>query len=330
MKRREFITLLGGAAVAWPLAAGAQQPERMRRIAMLWIIAGTDPQAIRNRETFLKQLHQLGWRVGDNVHIDHRSAADDANRQRAYASELIGLAPDLVVAEGTPGLAAVQLATRTVPTIFVNVTDPVGQGFVESLARPGGNATGFTLFEFSMGTKWLEILRELVPTVKKVGLMFNPAMAPYFGLYVRAIQQGALTFGIEPYSMPVDDESGVERSLSTLGQQPHGGLLVLPDAFTVHHRNLIIDQLARSRIPAVYTMRLFPESGSLVSYGVDFADQYRQAAFYADRILKGANPADLPVQQPTKFELVVNLKTAKALGLDVPPTLLARADEVIE
>jgi putative ABC transport system substrate-binding protein len=181
-----------------------------------------------------------------------------------------------------------------------------------------------------MGTKWLEILRELVPTVKKVGLMFNPIMAPYFGLYVRSIQQGALTFGIEPYSMPVDDESGVKRSLSTLGQQPHGGLLVLPDAFTVHHRNLIIDQLARSRIPAVYTMRLFPESGGLVSYGVDFADQYRQAAFYADRILKGAKPSDLPVQQPTRFELVVNLKTAKAMGLTIPESFLLRADEVID
>ena len=273
MKRREFISLLGGGAavvssVYWPLVAQAQQPGRVRRIGMLWIIAETDPQAIKNREAFLKQLHQLGWSAGDNVHIDHRSDADDANRQSTYAAELIGLAPDLIVAEGTPGLAAVQLATRTVPIIFVNVTDPVGQGFVESLARPGGNTTGFALFEFSMGTKWLEILRELVPSVKKLGLMFNPTMAPYFGLYVRSIQQGALTLGIEPYSMPVDDESGMERSLFALGQQPHSGLLVLPDAFTVHRRNLIIDQVARYRIPAVYTMRLFPESGGLVSYGV--------------------------------------------------------------
>jgi putative tryptophan/tyrosine transport system substrate-binding protein len=335
MKRRKFITLLGGGAaavassVSWPLVA-QEQPGRMRRIGMLWIIAETDPQATKNREAFLKQLHQMGWRAGDNVHLDHRSAADDANRQRAYAAELIGLAPDLIVAEGTPGLAAAQLATRTVPIIFVNVTDPVGQGFVENLARPGGNATGFTLFEFSMGTKWLEILRELVPSVKKVGFMFNPAMAPYSGLYLRSIQQGALSFGIEPYSMPVDDESGVERSLSTLGQQPDSGLIVLQDAFTVHRRNLIIDQVARYRIPAVYTVRLYPESGGLVSYGVDFANQYRQAAIYADRILKGAKPGELPVQQPTKFELMLNLKTARALGLQFPPKLLAIADEVIE
>jgi putative ABC transport system substrate-binding protein len=268
--------------------------------------------------------------VGDNVHIDHRSAAIDANRQRAYAAELVRLAPDVIVAEGTPGLAAVQLATHTVPIIFVNVTDPVGQGFVESLARPGGNATGFTLFEFSMGTKWLEILRELVPSMKNVGFLFNPAEAPYSGLYLRSIQQGARVLGIEPYSMPVDDEPGVERSLSRLGQQPNSGLIVLQDGFTVLRRNLIIDQAARYRIPAVYTERLYAESGGLVSYGVDFANQYRQAAFYADRILKGAKSEELPVQQPTKFELVINLKTAKALGIDVPPTLLARADEVIE
>jgi putative ABC transport system substrate-binding protein len=329
MRRRKFITLIGGAA-AWPLAARAQQPGQMRRIGMLWIIADTDPQAIKNREAFLKQLHQLGWRAGDNVHVDHRSAAADAIRQRAYAAELIRLAPDLIVAEGTPGLVAAQLATRTVPIIFVNVTDPVGQGFIESLARPGGNATGFTLFEFSMGTKWLEILRELVPSVKQVGFMFNPASAPYSGLYLRSIQQGALTFGLEPYSIPVDDELGVERSLSTLGQQPDSGLIVLQDDFTVHRRNLIIDQAARYRIPVVYTVRLYPESGGLVSYGVDFAIQFRQAAIYADLILKGAKPGELPVQQPTKYELVINLKTAKALGLEVPQSLLARADEVIE
>jgi putative ABC transport system substrate-binding protein len=243
---------------------------------------------------------------------------------------LIGLAPDLIVAEGTPGLVAAQLSTRTVPIIFVNVTDPVGQGLVESLARPGGNATGFTIFEFSMGTKWLEILRELVPSVKNVGFMFNPNMAPYSGLYLRSIQQGALTFGIEPYAMPVDDESSVERSLSALGQQPDSGLIVLQDSFTMYRRDLIIDQVARYRIPAVYTVRQYSESGGLVSYGVDFANQYREAAIYVDRILKGAKPGELPVQQPTKFELVINLKTAKMLGLTMPQRLLARADKVIE
>jgi putative tryptophan/tyrosine transport system substrate-binding protein len=242
MKRRDFITLLGGAAAAWPLAAGAQQRERMPRIAMLWIIAETDPQAIKNREAFFKQLQKLGWRTAENVQIDHRWAAVDADRQRAYAAELVRLGPDLIVAEGTPGLAAAQLATRTVPIVFVNVTDPVGQGFVESMARPRGNATGFALFEFSMGTKWLEILRELVPSVKKVGFLFNPSMAPYSGLYLRSIQQGALTLGIEPSVMPVDDESGVERSLSALAQQPDSGLIVLQDAFTVHRCRLeVID-----------------------------------------------------------------------------------------
>jgi len=329
MRRREFITLLGGAAAAWPLAARAQQPDRVRRIAMLRIIAETDPQHAITREAFIKQLHQLGWRTGDNVQIDNRATAD-ANRLPAYAAELIGLGPDLIVAEGTPGLAAVQQATRTVPTIFVSVTDPVGQGLVESLARPGGNATGFTLYEFSMGTKWLEILRELMPSVKKVGFMFNPATAPYSGLYFRSIQEGGRTFGIEPYLIPVDDESGVERSLSSLGLQPDSGLIVLLDAFTLHNRNMIIHQVAQYRISAVYTVRQFPESGGLVSYGVEFADLFRQAAIYADRILKGAKPGELPVQQPTRFELVINLKTAKALGLTVPPMLLARADEVIE
>jgi len=329
MRRREFILALSGAA-AWPLGARAQQPARMRRIGMLFVIAETDPQTIKNREAFLKQLYQLGWRTGENLHIDQRWAATDIKRQHAYARELIGLAPDLIVAEGTPGLTATQLVTHTTPVIFVNVTDPVGQGFVESLTRPGGNVTGFTLFEFSMGTRWLEILRELIPSVKKVGFMFNPAMAPYSGLYLRSIQQGAITLGIELSSMPVDDESGVKRSLFTLGQQPSSGLIVLQDAFTVHHRKLIIDQVAQHRIPAVYTVRLYAESGGLVSYGADFANQFRQAAFYADRILKGSKPEELPVQQPTKFELVINLKTAKALDLTVPLILQMTADEVIE
>src|SRR5262245_24689155 len=327
--RRAFVAALSGAA-AWPLVARAQQPDRMRRIGLLWILTETDPQAVKNREAFLTRFHQLGWRPGENVQIDHRWAADDVARQRAYAAELIGLTPDLVMAEGTPGFVAAQLATRSVPIIFVNVTDPVGQGFVENLTRPGGNATGFTLFEFSMGAKWLGILKELVPSVKTVGFMFNPSMAPYSDLYLRSIQQGALTFGIEIHPMPVHDVSSVERSLFILGEQPDRGLIVLQDAFTVLRRTLIIDQVARYRLPTVYTVRLYAESGGLVSYGVEFANQYREAAIYADRVLKGAKPAELPVQQPTKFELVLNLKTARALGLSIPLTLLARADEVIE
>jgi putative ABC transport system substrate-binding protein len=206
-------------AVTGPRAAFAQ-PVRMRRIGILWILGESDPQVKKNREAFLTELHQLGWRLGDNLSVDYRAAPGDANRQRAYAAELVALTPDLIVADGTPGLTAVRQATRTVPIIFVNVTDPVGQGFVESLARPGGNATGFALFEFSMGTKWLQILRELAPSIKKVGFLFNPAMAPYSGLYLRSIQQGAVTFGIELHPIPVDDEAGVERSLTALGQQP--------------------------------------------------------------------------------------------------------------
>jgi putative ABC transport system substrate-binding protein len=243
---------------------------------------------------------------------------------------LIGLSPDLIVAEGTPGLAAVRQATRTIPIIFANVTDPVGQGFVESLARPGGNATGFSLYESSMGGKWLEILRELVPSIKKVELMFNPAMAPYSGLYFRSIQAAAVTFGMEPMQLPIDTESGLEVALSALGQQPDSGLIVLLDAFTLRHRDLIIQQVARYRIPAIYTIRQFTESGGLISYGVDFVNQYRQAAVYADRILKGAKPAELPVQQPTKFELAVNLKAAKANSIEVPTSILLRADYVVE
>jgi putative ABC transport system substrate-binding protein len=302
----------------------------MRRIGILWILGESDPQVKKNREAFLTELHQLGWRLGDNLSVDYRAAPGDANRQRAYAAELVALTPDLIVADGTPGLTAVRQATRTVPIIFVNVTDPVGQGFVESLARPGGNATGFALFEFSMGTKWLQILRELAPSIKKVGFLFNPAMAPYSGLYLRSIQQGAVTLGIELHPIPVDDGASAERSLAALGQQPDTGLIVLQDSFTVSHRDLIIGQVARYRIPAVYTLRLYAESGGLVSYGVKFADQYRQAAFYADRILKGAKPDNLPVQQPTKFELVINLITARALGMTIPLSMLARADEVIE
>jgi len=330
IRRREFVLALGGAAATWPMAARAQQPERMPRIGMLWILPDVDPQSIINREAFSRQFHQLGWRPGDNVRVDNRWAPNDVNLQRAYAAELIGLSPDLIVAEGTPGLAAARQATRTIPIIFVNVTDPVGQGFVESLARPGGNATGFTLYESSMGGKWLEILRELVPSVKKVELMFNPAMAPYSGLYFRAIQDAAVTFGIEPHAMPIDNESGLEGALSALGQQPDSGLIVLLDAFTLLHRALIIQQVARYRIPAIYTIRQFTESGGLISYGVDFANQYRQAAVYADRILKGVKPAELPVQQPTKFELAVNLKVAKASSIEVPTSILLRADYVVE
>jgi putative ABC transport system substrate-binding protein len=330
MKRRAFISLLGGAAVAWPLAASAQQPDAARRIGVLMITAETDPQAQADRAPFAKQLQRLGWTEGQNVRIDYRWAAGDLSHLPALAAELVGLRPDLIVAQGTPGLAAAQQVTRTLPIIFTNVTDPVGQGFVESLAHPGGNTTGFAIFEFSMGGKWLEVLKMLAPSTKQVALLFNPPMAPYAPLYFRSVEAAAPRFGIQPVSMEIDDEVGVERRLSDLGREPNSGLIVLLDAFTYVHRDFIIGQAARHQIPAIYTVRVFAESGGLVSYGVNLADQFRQAAIYVDRILKGTKPADLPIQQPTKFELIINLKTAKALGLTVPLIMQMTADEVIE
>jgi putative ABC transport system substrate-binding protein len=255
----------------------------------------------------------------------------DQNLLRKYAMELVGMSPDVLMTEGTPPLAAALKATKSVPIIFVNVSDPVGQGFVASLARPGGNATGFTLFEFSMAPKWVEILRELAPAVKHIGFFFHPVVAaPYSNLFFRPVQTAAEIFKIDVKPIEVEDDAGIERSLAAQAQQPDSGLIVLHDSFTIEHRDFLIAQVARHRIPAVYALRLFAHSGGLISYGVDLANPWRQAASYVDRVLKGANPSELPVQQPTKFELVINLQTAKTLGLEVPPTLLARADEVIE
>jgi ABC-type uncharacterized transport system substrate-binding protein len=334
MRRRDFNTLLGGGAaavassVSWPLVA-QEQPGRMRRIGMLWIIAEIDPQATKNREAFLKQLHQLGWRAGDNVHIDHRSAADDANRQRAYAAELIGLTPDLIVAEGTPGLAAAQLTTRTVPIIFVNVTDPVGQGFVESLARPGGNATGFSDLEYGISGKWLELLKELAPRVTRAAVLRDSTLTSGTAL-LAAIQAVAPSLGVEVGPINVPNTGEIDRGIAALARSANGGLIVAAGGWAVRHHDLIIARAGQHKLPAVYYDRYFVTAGGLISYGPDRVDQYRQAAGYIDRILKSEKPADLPVQNPTKYELVINLKTAATLGLEMPPTLLARADEVIE
>jgi putative tryptophan/tyrosine transport system substrate-binding protein len=330
MRRREFITLLGGSAVAWPLVARAQQTGKARQIGLLMITAKSDPQAHADRDAFEKGLRALGWTPDKNIHLEYRWAAGDPNLLRKYAAELVGMAPDVILTEGTPGLATALEATKSIPIIFASVTDPVGQGLVASLARPGGNATGFTAFEFSMGSKWVEILRELVPSVKHIGLLFNPAMAPYSELYLQAIRAAAETFKIDTNSIPVADNAEITRSLSALMQQPHSGLIVLQDGFTQTHRDFLIAQISERRIPAVYTLRFYVQSGGLVSYGIDMADPYRQAASYIDRVLKGANPGELAVQQPTKFELVINLKSAKAMGIDVPASMLSRADEVIE
>lgn len=333
MKRREFISLFGGAAAASalvPIAARAQQPDPIRRVGVLMITAETDPQARADRAALLQGLQRLGWTEGQNLRIEHRWAAGDPSRLPILAAELVALRPDLIIAQGTPGLAAARGATRTLPIVFTNVTDPVGQGFADSLARPGGNITGFALFEFSMGGKWLELLKNLAPSTKQVALLFNPPMAPYSKLYFESLRAAAPRFDIKPFSVPIEDEGDVQRKLSDLGREPNGGLIVLLDAFTHVHRSFIIGQTARNRIPTIYTARYFAEDGGLVSYGADITDQFRQATSYVDRILKGAKPSDLPIQQPTKFELVINLKTARALGVEIPASLLATADAVIE
>jgi putative tryptophan/tyrosine transport system substrate-binding protein len=330
MKRREFMMLLSGTTATWPLAARAQQPGQIRRIGLLMIIPEGDSQSRADRDALESGLRPLGWIVGRNVDLEYRWTDGDEALLRKYASELVGMPPDVLMTEGTAALAAVKRETKSIPTIFVNVSDPVGQGFIASLARPGGNATGFTLFEFSMATKWVEILREVSPSAKHIGFLFNPVGYRYADLFLQAVRAAAETFKIDVNPIPVKEDAEIERSLTALAQQPDSGLIALHDPFTIKRRDLVIAQVARHRIPAVYTLRPFALSGGLISYGVDLADPWRQAATYLDRVLKGANPGELPVQQPTKFELVINIKTAKALAIAVPQTLLLSADEVIE
>jgi putative ABC transport system substrate-binding protein len=327
--RRKFLKLLAGAA-SLPFAAHGQQGEQVRRIGLLMLIAENDPQGRADRTAFEKSLIALGWAPGKNIHLEYRWAGGDPVRLSAFAAELIEMKPDVIVTEGTPALAAAKRTTQTIPIIFANVTDPVGQGYVVNLAKPGGNATGFTLFEFSIGTKWVQLLREIVPTIKEAGFLFNPAMAPYSNLYFRSVQVAAETHGIRAFPIPVNGEADIERELTALGQRSDTGLIVLQDAFTATHRSFLTARVAHFKVPAVFAVRFYAESGGMISYGVNFADQYRQAAIYVDRVLKGATPGDLPVQQPTKFELVINLKTAKVIGIEIPMSLLLRADEVIE
>jgi putative ABC transport system substrate-binding protein len=304
----------------------------MRRIGILMLVAKTDSQAQGERTAFTTELQRLGWIEGQNVRIDQRWSNGDVSRLQVLAAELLELKPDLVVAQGSAALAALQQATRTLPIVFADVTDPVGQGFVESLARPGGNTTGFAMFEVSMGGKWLDLLKKLTPSTEHVAVLSNPvkSTAPFAKLYFQSISAAAPRFGIKPFSMEIDDKTDLERRLSDLAREPNSGLIVLIDAFTYVNHDFIIDQAARYRIPAVYTVPFFAEAGGLASYGVDLADQFGQAATYVDRIFKGTRPADLPIQQPTKFKLVINLKTAKGLDIMVPQPLLVTADEVIE
>jgi putative ABC transport system substrate-binding protein len=328
MRRRQFITLLGGTAVAWPLGARAQQPERMRRIGVLMSTA-KDGQGQDRIAAFVRGLQQLGWTDGRNVQIEQRWASGDAERIRRYAVELVALAPDVILATGTPTMVPLQQTTRTVPIVFVVVVDPVGAGFVDSLARPGGNATGFTFFEYGMGVKWVELLKEIAPRVTRAAVLRDPAIPSGTGQF-GAIQAVAPSFGVELTPVNVHDAPEIERGITAFARGSNDGLIVTGSALAFVNRDLIVRLAARHKLPAVYWDRTPVTGGGLISYGADLVDQYRQAASYVDRILKGEKPADLPVQTPTKYELVINLKTAKALGLEVPPTLLARADEVIE
>jgi putative ABC transport system substrate-binding protein len=327
MRRREFIAGLSGAAV-WPLAARAQQPERTRRIGALMALAADDPEAPVRVAAFAQGLQQLGWTVGGNVRIDYRWATVDAERIR-YAAELVALAPDVILATSGATVGALQRASRTVPIVFVTVIDPVGGGWVASLARPGGNATGFSAYEFSMSGKWLELLKQIAPGVTRVAVIRDPSVPAGSGGYA-AIQAAAPSFGVELTPVGVAHADEIERGISAFAGTSNGGLIVVVPSSVMLHRDLIVTLAARHRLPAVYPARFFVTGGGLISYAPDAINQYRRAAGYVDRILKGEKPADLPVQAPTKYALVINLKTANALGLTVPPTLLAIADEVIE
>ena len=326
MRRREFITLVGGAA-AWPLAASAQQGERMRRIGVLMNLPADDAEGQGRIAAFLQELQQLGWTDGRNVLIDRRWAAGDAGRFQRYVEELVALAPDVILAAAVPSVQALQRATRTVPIVFANVTDPVASGFVQSLARPGGNTTGFMQFEFGLSGKWLELLKQVAPDVTGAAVLRDPDVGSGTAQFA-VIQAMAPLLRVEVNPVNVRDPSEIRRAVEA--RSPNGGLIVTASAMAYTHRDLIITLAARHKLPTLYFDRSFVAASGLISYGPDYTNQYRRAASYVDRILKGEKPADLPVQAPTKYELVINLKTARALGLEVPPSVLARADEVIE
>jgi putative tryptophan/tyrosine transport system substrate-binding protein len=331
MGRREFVALLGGgAAAAWPLVARAQQPERMRRVGVLSGLAENDPEGHARVATFREGLKKLGWTEGRNVDIDIRWGTPETEAMQRLAKELVALQPDLIVTQNTPGTAAVLQQTRTIPIIFVLVADPVASGFVASFPRPGGNVTGFMAMESTIAGKWLELLKEIAPRVSRVAFLFSPATATYADNFVKHFKAAAPSFAVEAISASVHDRPELELVLAEQAREPNGGLIVMPDNFTTAHRADITSRAARYRLPAVYPFRYFAELGGLLSYGNDVLDNFRRAPVYVDRILRGAKPSELPVQSPVKFELVINLKAAKALGLDVPPTLLGRADEVIE
>src|SRR5215510_5158535 len=330
MRRRDFIKAIAGSAVVWPLTVRAQQGEQMRRIGVLPGGQDTDdPRSQPNIAALLQALQQLGWADGRNVKIEYRWPAADADKTRKYAAELVALAPDVILATGSPSLASLLQATRTMPIVFVAASDPVGAGYVDSLSRPGGNATGFVLFDYSLSTKWLELLKQIVPGVTRAAVLRDPAISSGVGQW-GAIQSAAPALGVEVSPVNVRDAPEIERGVAAFARSGNGGLIVTGSPLAFLHRELIIALAARHKLPTVYFSRQFVTDGGLISYGPDVADQARRAAGYVDRILKGEKPADLPVQAPTKYEIVVNLKTAKSLSLTLPPAVLARADEVLE
>ena len=329
LKRREFVTLLAGAA-AWPIATRAQPANRVRRIGVLMGIGERDPEGEARIAAFQQGLRDLGWIDGRNLQFDILRTTGEPEQTRSLSKELVERNPEMIVAVSTPAVAAILHETKIIPIMFVQVIDPVGGGFVSSLARPGGNITGFVTFEFSMGGKWLETLKQVAPQVARVGLIFHPQTAPFSESFVRVIEAAAPSFAVESIAMPVRDTDELESAVASFAAKPDGGLIILPDLFNTTHRETLVALADRYRLPAVYPFRYYVASGGLVSDGVDTSDLYRRSAAYVDRILKGAKPGDLPVQGPTKFELVINVTTARALGLSVPQTLLATADEVIE
>jgi putative tryptophan/tyrosine transport system substrate-binding protein len=329
MKRREFITLLGGAVAGWPLAARAQQPARIRRIGVLYPFAETDKEALAHIAAFREGLQKAGWADGHNIRIDYRAALTEESRQR-FAKELVALQPDFILSGGTAPTVALLRQTRSIPIIFVNSADPVGSGLVTSLARPGGNVTGFINLEPTMASKWLELLKGVAPRVASIAFLFNPATAPYADNYLSPFKAAATSFGVEAITTPVHDASEFETIIAAQARKPNSGLIVMPDPFPFVHRAEITSLAMRHRLPVVYSNRGYTELGGLLSYGADLVENLRGAASYGDRILRGDKPSELPIQVPVKFELVINLNTAKALGLTVPYKLLAAADEVIE
>ena len=328
LKRREFITLVGGAA-AWPLTGRAQQPDRMRRIGVLGGFAENDPEMKARLAAFQQGLERLGWIEGRNVRIDYRFAPAGAGQAQALAKELVALQPDVIFAHSTPVAAAMKGESQIIPIVFVSVSDPIGSGFVASLARPGGNLTGMLLYEDGITGKWFAMLKEIAPRLERAALVANPKTTNY-DYFLRSAKAVAPSLAIELVPSPVENIADIERVIESFARAANGGLVILPDNTAITHRDLVIALAARHRLPAVYFNRLFVAAGGLMSYGTDLVDTFRQAASYVDSILRGAKPADLPVQAPTKYETTLNLKAAKALGLDVPPTLLVRADEVIE